>query len=212
MTWGMKVIEMTGKTIEEAINHGLKELNTSKDKVEIKVIDEGSKGFLNFIGTRPAKIEMKLKKDYEKEVRDFLESILKSMDVEAKISIKEKKDVIKIDLSGSDMGIIIGYRGETLDSLQYLVSLVINKDQSCDYKRVILDTENYRDKREETLKKLARRLGHKVRETGRPVKLEPMNPYERRIIHSELQNNNYVETYSEGEEPFRKVVINLRKA
>ncbi|APQ77432.1 protein jag [Clostridium botulinum] len=208
----MKVIEMTGKTIEEAINHGLKELNTSKDKVEIKVIDEGSKGFLNFIGTRPAKIEMKLKKDYEKEVRDFLESILKSMDVEAKISIKEKKDIIKIDLSGPDMGIIIGYRGETLDSLQYLVSLVINKDQSCDYKRVILDTENYRDKREETLKKLARRLGHKVRETGRPVKLEPMNPYERRIIHSELQNNNYVETYSEGEEPFRKVVINLRKA
>ncbi|APF25897.1 R3H domain protein [Clostridium sporogenes] len=208
----MKVIEMTGKTIEEAINHGLMELNTSKDKVEIKVIDEGSKGFLNFIGTRPAKIEMKLKKDYEKEVRDFLESILKSMNVEANINIKEKKDVIKIDLSGSDMGIIIGYRGETLDSLQYLVSLVINKDQSCDYKRVILDTENYRDKREETLKKLARRLGHKVRETGRPVKLEPMNPYERRIIHSELQNNNYVETYSEGEEPFRKVVINLRKA
>lgn len=208
----MKVIEMTGKTIEEAINHGLKELNTSKDKVEIKVIDEGSKGFLNFIGTRPAKIEMKLNKDYEKEVRDFLESILKSMNVEANINIKEKKDVIKIDLSGSDMGIIIGYRGETLDSLQYLISLVINKDQSCDYKRVILDTENYRDKREETLKKLARRLGHKVRETGRPVKLEPMNPYERRIIHSELQNNNYVETYSEGEEPFRKVVINLRKA
>ncbi|NFP93352.1 RNA-binding cell elongation regulator Jag/EloR [Clostridium sporogenes] len=208
----MKVIKMTGKTIEEAINHGLKELNTSKDKVEIKVIDEGSKGFLNFIGTRPAKIEMKLKKDYEKEVKDFLESILKSMNVEANINIKEKKDVIKIDLSGSDMGIIIGYRGETLDSLQYLVSLVINKDQSCDYKRVILDTENYRDKREETLKKLARRLGHKVRETGRPVKLEPMNPYERRIIHSELQNNNYVETYSEGEEPFRKVVINLRKA
>lgn len=212
MTWGMKVIEMTGKTIEEAINHGLMELNTSKDKVEIKIIDEGSKGFLNFIGTRPAKIEMKLKKDYEKEVRDFLESILKSMNVEANINIKENKDVIKIDLSGSDMGIIIGYRGETLDSLQYLVSLVINKDQSCDYKRVILDTENYRDKREETLKKLARRLGHKVRESGRPVKLEPMNPYERRIIHSELQNNNYVETYSEGEEPFRKVVINLRKA
>ncbi len=110
------------------------------------------------------------------------------------------------------MGIIIGYRGETLDSLQYLVSLVINKDQECDYKRVILDTENYRNKREETLKKLARRLGNKVKETGRPVKLEPMNPYERRIIHSELQNNNYVETYSEGDEPFRKVVINLRKA
>ncbi|WP_251862168.1 RNA-binding cell elongation regulator Jag/EloR [Clostridium sp. Marseille-Q2269] len=208
----MKVIEMTGKTIEEAINYGLKELNTSKDKVEIKVIDEGSKGFLNFIGTRPAKIEMKLKKDYEKEARDFLESILKSMNVEANITIKEKKEVIKIDLSGPDMGIIIGYRGETLDSLQYLVSLVINKDQNSEYKRVILDTENYRDKREETLKKLARRLGHKVRETGRLVKLEPMNPYERRIIHSELQNNSYVETYSEGDEPFRKVVINLRKA
>ncbi|EJO5348116.1 protein jag [Clostridium botulinum] len=208
----MKFIEITGKNIEEAINSGLKELNTSKDKVEIKVIDEGSKGFLNFIGTRPAKIEMKLKKDYEKEVRDFLESILKHMNVEAKIDIKEKKDVIKINLAGSDMGIIIGYRGETLDSLQYLVSLVINKDQSCEYKRVILDTENYREKREETLKKLARRLGKKAKETGKSIKLEPMNPYERRIIHSELQNNNYVETYSEGEEPFRKVVINLRKA
>ncbi len=158
MTWGMKVIEMTGKTIEEAINHGLMELNTSKDKVEIKIIDEGSKGFLNFIGTRPAKIEMKLKKDYEKEVRDFLESILKSMNVEANINIKENKDVIKIDLSGSDMGIIIGYRGETLDSLQYLVSLVINKDQSCHYKRVILDTENYRDKREENIKKTSKKI------------------------------------------------------
>ncbi|MCR1934956.1 RNA-binding cell elongation regulator Jag/EloR [Clostridium tepidum] len=208
----MKFIEMTGKTIEEAIDNGLKKLNTSKDKVEIKIIDEGSKGFLNFIGTRPAKIEMKLKKDYEKEVKDFLGSVLESMNVKAKIDIKEKKDVIKINLSGPDMGIIIGYRGETLDSLQYLVSLVINKDQECDYKRVILDTENYRNKREETLKKLARRLGNKVKETGRPVKLEPMNPYERRIIHSELQNNNYVETYSEGDEPFRKVVINLRKA
>jgi spoIIIJ-associated protein len=110
------------------------------------------------------------------------------------------------------MGILIGYRGETLDSLQYLVSLVINKGHETAYKRVVLDTENYRSKREETLKRLAQKVASTVRRTGKNVRLEPMNPYERRIIHSALQDDRYVKTYSEGEEPYRRVVVDLKKA
>jgi spoIIIJ-associated protein len=110
------------------------------------------------------------------------------------------------------MGILIGYRGETLDSLQYLISLVINKGHEAEYKRVVLDTENYRLKREETLKRLARKIADKVKRTSRAVKLEPMNPYERRVIHSALQNDLDINTYSEGEEPFRRVVVDLKKA
>ncbi|NEZ47859.1 protein jag [Clostridium niameyense] len=208
----MKVIESTGKNIEEAIDNALRELNTSREKIEVNIIDEGSKGFLNLIGVRPAKVNVKLKKDYIKEARDFLKNVLYNMNIKAEIDIKEEKDIIKINLCGKDMGIIIGYRGETLDALQYLVSLVVNKDHDCDYKRVVLDTENYREKREQTLKRLARRLSEKVKSTGKLVKLEPMNPYERRIIHSELQNDFCIETYSEGDEPFRKVVIDLKKA
>lgn len=208
----MKCIDSTGKNIEEAINNGLNQLKVSRDDVEVEVIDEGSKGFLNLIGTRPAKVKIKVKKDYVKDARQFLRSILDSMNIKAEIRIKEEKNALKIELNGPDMGIIIGHRGETLDSLQYLVSLVVNKNNNFQYKRIILDTENYRSKRENTLKRLARKLSSKVKKTGKPIKLEPMNPYERRIIHSELQIDNSVETHSEGEEPFRKVVINLRKA
>ncbi|KAA8663481.1 RNA-binding cell elongation regulator Jag/EloR [Clostridium sp. HV4-5-A1G] len=208
----MKVIETTGKTVEEALKNALQELKVEKDKVEVEVLDEGNKGFLNFIGVRPAKIKVKVKRDYIYEAKVFLKSILDKMKVEAEIKIKEENNVIKIYLTGSDMGILIGYRGETLDAIQYLLSLVINKNHEMEYKRVILDTENYRAKREETLRRLARRVAEKVRRTGRIVKLEPMNPYERRVIHSALQNDFYVNTYSEGQEPFRRVVVDLKKA
>lgn len=209
---GMKVIETTGKTVEEALKNALQELKVEKDKVEVEVLDEGNKGFLNFIGVRPAKIKVKVKRDYIYEAKVFLKSILDKMKVKAEIKIKEENNVIKIYLTGSDMGILIGYRGETLDAIQYLLSLVINKNHEMEYKRVILDTENYRAKREETLRRLARRVAEKVRRTGRIVKLEPMNPYERRVIHSALQNDFYVNTYSEGQEPFRRVVVDLKKA
>ncbi|MHC6181542.1 RNA-binding cell elongation regulator Jag/EloR [Clostridium sp. JNZ X4-2] len=208
----MKVIETTGKTVEEALKNALLELKVEKDKVEVEVLDEGNKGFFNFIGVRPAKIKVKLKRDYIYDAKIFLKNILDKMKVEAEIKVKEENDVIKIYLTGSDMGILIGYRGETLDALQYLLSLVINKNHEMEYKRVVLDTENYRAKREETLKRLARRVAEKVRKTGRIVKLEPMNPYERRVIHSALQNDFYVNTYSEGQEPFRRVVVDLKKA
>lgn len=208
----MKIVEVTGKTVEEAIKSALLELKVERDKVEIEVLDSGNKGFLNFIGVRPARIKVKVKRDYIKEIDSFLKNILHYMKIEAKIQIKENNNIIKIYLTGPDMGILIGYRGETLDAIQYLISLVINKNHDIEYKKVILDTENYRLKREETLKKLARKVAEKVKRTGRTIKLEPMNPYERRIIHSCLQNDFYVNTYSEGQEPFRRVVVDFKKA
>ena len=208
----MDFIETTGKTVEDALKTALSELKVEEDKVEMEVLDEGNKGFFNIIGMRPAKIRVTVKRDYINEAKTFLKSILDKIKVKAEIEIKEDKNGIKIYLTGQEMGILIGYRGETLDALQYLVSLVINKNHDTEYKRVVLDTENYRSKREETLKRLARRVAEKVKRTGRMVKLEPMNPYERRIIHSALQNNIYVNTYSEGQEPFRRVVVDLKKA
>jgi spoIIIJ-associated protein len=208
----MKVIEITGKTVEDAVKNASEELKVTKDRLEIKIIDEGNKGIFNFIGVRPAKISVTVKKDYISEAKQFLTEILASMDIKADIRIQDSDESLKISLTGPDMGILIGYRGETLDALQYLVSLVVNKKHGEEYKRVTLDTENYRVKREETLKRLARRIADKVNRTGKSVKLEPMNPYERRIIHSELQNDFNVETHSEGEEPYRKVVVDLKKA
>jgi len=208
----MKIIEITGKTTEDAIQNALQELKVTKDKVEVEILEEGSKGFLNIIGVKPAKIRVTVKRDYISDARNFLRDILNSMKIKAEIRIKEENNEIKINLAGPNMGILIGYRGETLDSLQYLVSLVVNKDHDAEYKRVILDTENYRYNRQETLRKLASKMAYKVRVGGKTLKLEPMNPYERRVIHSTLQNDPYVRTYSEGEEPFRRVVIELKKA
>lgn len=208
----MKIIEMMGKTVEDAINNALTELKVTRDKVEVETIDEGSKGFLSIIGVKPAKVKVTVKRDSLYEAKTFLTEVLQSMGMKAEIKLKEENNEIKIDLVGPNMGLLIGYRGETLDSLQYLVSLVINKNHDEEYKRVILDTENYRAKREETLKRLASKIAYKVRVSGRILKLEPMNPYERRIIHSTLQNDAYIYTFSEGEEPYRRVVVDLKKA
>jgi len=208
----MKSIETSGKTAEEAIQNALKELNVTEDKVAIEVLEEGSKGFLNIIGVKPAKVKVTLKRDHIGDAKKFLRDVLNAMNIKAEIHIKEENNEININLIGPNMGVLIGYRGETLDSLQYLVSLVVNKNHDETYKRVILDTVNYRHNRQETLKKLAFKMSEKVRVNGKTLKLEPMNPYERRVIHSTLQNNAYVTTHSEGEEPYRRVVIELKKA
>lgn len=207
----MKIIEMEGKTVDEALKNALNQLNLTEDQVEVEIIQEGSRGFLNLIGNKPAKILVKVKRDYIQEGKVFLRNVLDSMGIESEISFKEENDTIHINLSGPKMGLIIGYRGETLDSLQYLVSLVVNKGHDIPYKKVVLDTENYRAKREETLIRVAQKTAYKVRKTGRTFKLEPMNPYERRVIHSALQDNEFVATYSEGDEPYRRVVIDVRK-
>lgn len=208
----MKIIEIMGKNVEDAINNALLELKVTRDKIKVETLDEGSRGFLNIIGVKPAKIRVTVKRDSLYEAKKFLTEVLQSMSMNAEIEIKDENNEIRIDLIGPNMGLLIGYRGETLDSLQYLVSLVVNKSHDEEYKRVILDTENYRAKREETLKRLASKIAYKVRVSGRVLKLEPMNPYERRIIHSTLQNDSYVYTFSEGEEPYRRVVVDLKKA
>lgn len=206
----MKAIEMTGRTVEEALDHALKELKLTKDKVDIEIIDEGSKGLFNLIGAKPAKIKVMTKQSSLDDAKAFLDKVLKSMNVGASIDINENDDCININLSGTKIGVVIGYRGETLDSLQYLVSLVVNKNHDNPYKRVVLDAENYRHKREETLIRVAQKTAYKVKKSGRPYKLEPMNPYERRIIHSALQEYTDINTHSEGEEPYRRIVISLK--
>ncbi|WP_291579751.1 RNA-binding cell elongation regulator Jag/EloR [Clostridium sp. UBA6640] len=208
----MKCIEMTGKTTDDAIKNALEELSLTEDKVTVEILEEGSKGFLNIIGVKPARVRVTIKRDRIYEAKNFLREVLESMNMKAEVKVKEENDEIKINLIGPNMGILIGYRGETLDSLQYLVSLVVNKDHDEEYKRVILDTENYRYNRQETLKRLAGKMANKVKVSGKTLKLEPMNPYERRVIHSALQNDPNVKTYSEGEEPKRRVVIELKKA
>ncbi|EKQ57780.1 MULTISPECIES: RNA-binding cell elongation regulator Jag/EloR [unclassified Clostridium] len=207
----MKSIEVEGKTVEEALNKALVELDTDKNRVNIEVLDHGSKGLFNVIGVKPARIRVSKMYDYIDEARNFIANILNCMEIEAKIDIKEENDTVIINLSGDKMGVIIGYRGETLDSIQYLVSLVVNKVHEFPHKKVIIDTENYRSKREETLKGVALKTANKVKKTQKVFKLEPMNPYERRIIHSALQGDALVNTYSEGEEPFRRVVVELKK-
>jgi len=207
----MKSLEFTGKNVEEALKNALTELNVTKDSIEYEVLEQGSKGFFNLIGTKEAKISVIVKPDYKEEVKNFLKTMFNNMNVLAEVTVKEENETIYIDVTGPKMGLIIGYRGETLDAIQYLASLVVNKDHSLPYKKVVLDTENYRRKREETLKRVAEKTAYKVRKNRRLYRLEPMNPYERRIIHSALQDNEYVFTFSEGDEPNRRVVIDIKK-
>lgn len=204
-------IQISAKTVDEAVTKALIELGITSDKLEYEVVEKGSAGFLG-IGSKPAVIKARKKMDVIEEGREFLEKVFQNMHMDVAIDIdfdKEEK-VVSINLSGSEMGVLIGKRGQTLDSLQHLVSLVINKNSE-DYLRVKLDTENYRERRETTLEHLAKNIAYKVKRTKRSMALEPMNPYERRIIHSALQNDNYVFTKSEGEEPFRHVVVMLKK-
>ncbi len=207
----MKTIEITGKNVQEALSNALVQLNLTEDKVDVEILDEGSKGIFNLIGTKPAKIKVTQKFNIIDEVNTFLNDVISAMGVQADINTVEEADSINIQLSGEKMGLIIGYRGETLDSLQYLVSLVANKDHEKPYKKVVLDAENYRKKRYETLTKVAQKTADKVKKTGRPYRLEPMNPYERRIIHSALQEYAQINTYSEGDEPFRRIVVSLKR-
>ncbi|WZL73158.1 RNA-binding cell elongation regulator Jag/EloR [Clostridiaceae bacterium 35-E11] len=202
----MKFTEKTGKTVEEAVKNALNELKVTVDKVEVEVLEEPSKGIFGLIGTKPAKVRVTIVDKPEETAVTFLKSVLDNMNLEAQFKTKLKGETLYIEVVGKDMGILIGRRGQTLDSIQYLVSLVVNKDRE-NYLRIVLDTEDYRRKREQTLIRLANKLAYKVKTRKQDIVLEPMNPYERRIIHSTLQNHPEVQTRSEGEEPFRKVVI-----
>ena len=203
--------EFTGKTVDDALTEALIKLETTSENIEYEVIEKESKGLLGMF-SKPAKIRVKLKFSIEKVAKSFLDKVFNAMGIDAKAEViyDEAGQNVDINIVGDDMGVLIGKRGQTLDSLQYLTSLVINKNKE-GYLKVKLDTENYRERRKETLENLAKNIAFKVKRTHKPVSLEPMNPYERRIIHSALQNDKYVETHSEGEEPYRKVVVTLKK-
>ena len=204
-------IEITAKTVDEAIIEAALKLETSSDNLEIEVIEGEKKGLLGMF-SKEAKIRARYKFSIENIAKTFLMKVFKCMDIEADLDIlyDEEKVSLDINIKGDDMGVLIGKRGQTLDSLQYLTSLVVNKESSS-YIKVKVDTENYRERRKETLENLANNISRKVKRTRKSVALEPMNPYERRIIHSALQNDKFVETHSEGEEPYRKVVVTLKK-
>lgn len=208
--------EFSAKTVDDAITEACKEFVITSDKLEYEVVEEGSSGFLG-IGAKSAVIKARVKEEVkeitvEETAKNFLKEVFEAMNMAVVIDVKydEAENTMDIELSGDEMGVLIGKRGQTLDSLQYLVSLVVNKEKD-DYIRVKVDTENYRQRRKDTLENLAKNISYKVKRTKRAVSLEPMNPYERRIIHSALQNDRYVTTHSEGEEPFRRVVVTLKK-
>ncbi len=207
----MEYIDFTAKTVNDAITEACQKFVVTSDKLDYVVVEEGSSGFLG-IGSKPALIKARVKGTIADKAKDFLNEVFSAMNMVVVIEVKYNEDSrnMNIELSGDEMGVLIGKRGQTLDSLQYLVSLVVNKDSE-EYIRVKVDTEDYRERRKETLENLAKNIAYKVKRTKRPVSLEPMNPYERRIIHSALQNDRFVTTHSEGEEPFRRVVVTLKR-
>lgn len=207
----MEFIEVSAKTVDDAITESLVKLGTTSDKIEYEVIEKGSSGFLG-IGSRPAVIKVRKKSDVEDYVYDFLHNVFLAMEMEVEISISKSEDGknVDVELKGEEMGVLIGKRGQTLDSLQYLTNLAVGK-QVNEYVKVKIDTEDYRKRRRDTLENLAKNIAYKVKRTKRSVALEPMNPFERRVIHSALQSDRYVVTHSEGEDPFRHVVVSLKR-
>lgn len=208
----VKSIVKSGKSIDDAINLALSELNLERHEVEVEVLEEPTKRFFGLFGTTEAKVKVSVLPNSSAIAEEFLKSVFEKMDIEGNFEILvKKKDLFIniIDINSKDKGIIIGKRGNTLDSLQYLTSLVVNKESE-KYVRVTLDSGSYREKREETLRSLARKMAEKAKSTKRPVKLEPMTAYERRIIHSALQRNADIKTYSEGKDPYRRIVIETK--
>jgi len=232
----MEYVEFTGKTVDDAITEACQKFTITSDRLEYEVIEKGTAGIFGFAAKpaiikarvydpnapkeEPKKVEEPVEKEENKaekssaaeqvtpaaDPKEFLNKVFAAMNMEVNVAVETVDNEMNIELSGDDMGVLIGKRGQTLDSLQYLTSIVVNKGQK-EYIRVKVDTENYRSRRKETLENLAKNLAYKAKRTKNPVSLEPMNPYERRIIHSALQNDKYVSTHSEGEDPYRKVII-----
>lgn len=207
----MEFIEISAKTVDDAITEALVKFGTTSDRIEYEVIEKGSAGFIG-IGRRDAVIKARKKYSIEDDTREFLNKVFAAMDLQVEIIIDRPEDgnVVNVELKGDDMGVLIGKRGQTLDSLQYLTNLAVNKHAE-NFVKVKIDTEDYRKRRRETLENLARNIAYKVKRTKHPVSLEPMNPFERRVIHSTLQNDKFVTTHSEGEEPYRHVVVTLKR-
>ena len=230
----MTTVEKTGKTVEEAVALALKELQVTEHDVTVEVLEQPKSGFLGLIGTRPAKVAVTLIKKEELAEEEtitveteeampvvgedpiavgkaFLMDVFAKMNLTVAIEVEEKEEVVLFDLKGNDLGILIGRHGQTLDALQYLTNLAANKNAGEGRKRIVLDVEEYRKRREETLVRLAHRLANKVKRRNQRIVLEPMSRHERKIIHMALQDDPQIVTYSEGEEPYRKIVIAAKR-
>lgn len=203
----MKQVTATGQTVEEAVAQALAQLNTTKDRTEISIIDEGKKGIFGFIGTRPAIVKVAMKfEDPLDEAKKFLKQVCEKMGARVEIEVKRDGRYASFLLTGERIALLIGKRGQTLNALQYLTQLVVNRFSN-QHLTVILDAEDYRKRRNQTLIQLAHRLAQKALKTGKEVTLEPMPSYERKIIHTALADNNQIKTFSSGAEPQRYIVI-----
>ncbi len=206
-----RAIEKRGKSVDEAIKAALDELGCEIDDVIIEVIEEANKGILGIVGKKPAIVKVTLRDKPEEEVRKTLVDLLDKMKIDYKIErVEMDREKVRINIVGKDMGLVIGRKGETLNALQYMTSLIVNKNRE-EKVRVVLDVEDYRKKKEKSLEKLAIKLSDKVKTTQRNVVMRPMSPQERRIIHTVLQGDPQITTYSTGDEPNRKVVITMKK-
>ncbi|NLZ43733.1 MAG: protein jag [Clostridia bacterium] len=205
----MRSVEVVGRTKEEALDLALKELKVARDKVQVEILEEvNNKGLLGLININRVRLRVKVKdrEEYVQKAVRLLREILVNMGIYAEVEIFKKPDHLVLNVNGSDLGKLIGRRGQTLNSLQYLVNLAVNKD-SKEKEKIIIDVGGYRHRREESLRRLANRAATRVSLHKKKEVLHPMTPYERRIIHLALQNNEEVQTYSEGKDPFRRVVI-----
>ena len=209
----MKSLEIRSKTKDEAINKALAKLNVKSEDLKIEVLENASKGFLGFLGAKDGLYKFTvIEKETEVDIaKAFVENILKNSNIEADLSVTQEGNVIKVDIKGEEASVLIGRRGETLDSIQLLTGLALNKINKNSNMRVLVDIENYRSKREQSLIRYAHKVAREVAKTKKTKKLDYMNPYERRIIHSALQNNKTVSTYSEGTDPYRRLVIEYIK-
>ncbi|MDD9270852.1 RNA-binding cell elongation regulator Jag/EloR [Paenibacillus sp. GCM10023248] len=205
----MKKIVVTGKTIELAVKAGLSQWQVSEDRVKIHILEQPTKGLFGFIGSKEAKVELELIPDPLEEAIAFLQDMFEAMKISITIDTTKDREGYLLNLSGSELGILIGKRGQTLDALQYLANIVANRYANSHF-RIVLDAENFRERRKRTLEELASRLANRVIKSKKEVILEPMNSQERKIIHAELQGHPVVKTYSKGEEPNRRVVIAVK--
>ena len=207
-------LEIRSKSKEDAINKAIAQLNVTLEELEIEVLEQPTKGFLGFIGAKEGiykftVIETELT---ELEIaKNFVENILRNSNIDSKINVTQDNNLIKVDIEGKDAASLIGRRGETLDSIQFLTGLALNKINKDSHMRVLVDIENYRSKREESLIRYANKVAREVAKTRKTKRLDYMNPYERRIVHSALQNDKYVNTYSEGTDPYRRLVIEYKR-
>ena len=207
----IRCLEIRSKNKEEALKKALLELNVNQEDLDIEEIEQPIKGFLGFLGSKEGLYKFTV---IEKEcdiARSFIENMLKNANVNAKVNITQENNLIKVDIEGKEAACLIGRRGETLDSIQFLTGLALNKINKDSHMRVLVDIENYRSKREESLIRYANKMAREVAKTKKTKKLDYMNPYERRIVHSALQEDKYVTTYSEGTDPYRRLVIEYKR-